>query len=148
MSDINNGIGRAFVRDRYLPQLPPPPSTTGIIGWLRGNLFSSPLNAALTVASFYLLYLIIPPFFDWAFLESGWFGKSNKSCSDLSGACWAVVTARFGQFLFGFYPEDERWRPILVMIIFAISLSIGIGIRTTTSSAAETHTSVCHNCKQ
>ena len=123
MSDINTGIGRAFVRDRYLPQSPPPPSTTGIIGWLRENLFSSPLNAALTLASFYLLYLIIPPFFDWAFLESGWFGKSNKSCSDLSGACWAVVTARFGQFVFGFYPEDERWRPILVVIIFAINLA-------------------------
>ena len=37
------------------------------------------------------------------------------------GACWAVVTARFGQFVYGFYPEAERWRPNLV-VLFAINL--------------------------
>jgi len=123
MSDINKNTGRAFVREKHLPQLPPPASTTGVIGWARENLFSSPLNASLTLVSLYFLYLIIPPFFDWAFVESGWFGTSNKSCSHLSGACWAVVTARFGQFVFGFYPEDERWRPAVVTIIFAINLA-------------------------
>ena len=26
------------------------------------------------------------------------------------GACWAVVSRRIGQFVYGFYPEAERWR--------------------------------------
>ncbi len=123
MSDITKDTGQAFVREQHIPQSPPPASTTGVIGWIRENLFSSPLNAALTLVSLYLLYLIIPPFFNWAIVEAGWTGTSNKSCSELTGACWAVVTARFGQFIFGFYPEDERWRPILVMIMLAANLA-------------------------
>ncbi|MDB3918065.1 amino acid ABC transporter permease, partial [bacterium] len=31
------------------PDLPPPIRTTGIIGWSRKNLFSSPLNTILTL---------------------------------------------------------------------------------------------------
>ena len=39
-----------------------------------------------------------------------------------SGACWAFVNAKFGQFMFGRYPIDERWRPILVAILFVALL--------------------------
>jgi general L-amino acid transport system permease protein len=34
-----------------------------------------------------------------------------------SGACWAFVS-KFGQFMFGRYPLDERWRVILTAILF------------------------------
>jgi general L-amino acid transport system permease protein len=122
MSELNSPHNRAFVRTNHLPQLSPPVSTSGAIGWARENLFSSPLNTALTLGSIYFLYLIVPPFFDWAFVTSGWFGSSNKDCSGLEGACWAVVTARFGQFIYGFYPEAERWRPTLVVLLFAANL--------------------------
>ena len=89
---------------------------------MRENLFSSPLNAVLTISSFYLLYLVIPPFVQWAFIDAAWWGSSNKDCAGYDGACWAVVTARFGQFVYGFYPEAERWRPNLVLVLFAINL--------------------------
>ena len=39
------------------------------------------------------------------------------------GACWAFVTSRIGQFVYGFYPEAERWR---VNVAFAL-LAAGIG---------------------
>ena len=48
MSDAMNKHDRAFVRTEHLPQSPPPVSTSGVIGWARENLFSSPLNAVLT----------------------------------------------------------------------------------------------------
>ena len=57
MSDTTNIPNRVFVREENIPQAPPPISTSGIIGWLRQNLFSSPLNAVLTILSFYLLYI-------------------------------------------------------------------------------------------
>ena len=57
----------SYVRTESHPDLPPPTSETGIIGWLRHNLFSSWLNTLLTVAAAYVLYKIFPPFFDWAF---------------------------------------------------------------------------------
>ena len=122
MSDAMNKHDRAFVRTEHLPQSPPPVSTSGIIGWARENLFSSPLNAVLTIASFYFLYLVVPPFVQWAFIDAAWWGSSNKDCAGYDGACWAVVTARFGQFVYGFYPEAERWRPNLVLVLFAINL--------------------------
>ena len=40
---------------------------------------------------------------------------SLKECRAINpeGACWAMVNARFGQYLFGFYPPELIWRPIL-----------------------------------
>ena len=46
------------------PDRPPPVALTGALGWMRENLFSSWLNAFLTVASIYLLYSVIPPLVD------------------------------------------------------------------------------------
>ena len=122
MKNKTNKNESAFVRTRYLEQSPPPKATTGTIGWVRENLFASPLNAVLTITSLYFLYLVVPPFVQWAFVDAVWFGNSNKDCAGYEGACWAVVTARFGQFVYGFYPESERWRPNLVLILFVINL--------------------------
>ena len=43
-------------------------------------------------------------------------GNTRFDCK-VEGACWAWVDQRFGQFLFGFYPEGERWRVILAFIL-------------------------------
>ena len=42
------------------PDLPPPITNVGVIGWLRSNLFSSWPNTVLTFAAIYLLYLTLP----------------------------------------------------------------------------------------
>ncbi len=51
------------------PDLPPPARTTGMVGWVRGNLLSSPLNVALTLLSIWLLWSILPPAIHWLFTE-------------------------------------------------------------------------------
>lgn len=122
MKNKTNKNESAFVRTRYLEQSAPPKATSGTLGWVRENLFASPLNAVLTITSLCFLYLVVPPFVQWAFVDAVWFGNSNKDCAGYEGACWAVVTARFGQFVYGFYPESERWRPNLVLILFVINL--------------------------
>jgi general L-amino acid transport system permease protein len=99
------------------PDLPPPASTVGVIGWLRRNLFSSPLNAVLTIVSAYLIYVTVPPFLDWAIFSANWnAGTSRADCLN-DGACWTMVRARFGQFLYGYYPYDQRWRVNFGMIL-------------------------------
>jgi len=122
MSDTTNIPNRVFVREENIPQAPPPLSTSGIIGWLRQNLFSSPLNAVLTILSFYLLYTVLPPLIDWVFLTSVWTGDSNQDCKGIEGACWAIIPNRFGQFIYGFYPEAERWRVNLTFVLFCLNL--------------------------
>ena len=39
------------------PDLPPPVSTTGPLAWIKTNLFSSPLNTALTILSLSLIHI-------------------------------------------------------------------------------------------
>ena len=38
------------------------------------------------------------------------------------GACWPFIQAKFSQFIYGFYPEPERWRVNLTFLIAAILL--------------------------
>ena len=108
------------------PDLPPPTGMTGPVGWMRENLFSSPLNIALTIFSLFLLYLIIPPIVNWAILTATWTfppevitGDRAPNTSDCAGegACWIFVRVRIGQFIYGFYPEPERWRVILSFVM-------------------------------
>jgi general L-amino acid transport system permease protein len=105
----------AAVRERH-PELPPPASATGAIGWLRQNLFDSPLNGALTLLAAYLLYLVLPPVVKWAFIDADWSGSTRESCSR-TGACWVFIHVRLNQFLYGFYPAAEQWRVNLTALL-------------------------------
>ncbi|MCP4188525.1 MAG: amino acid ABC transporter permease [Gammaproteobacteria bacterium] len=91
------------------PDLPPPPSTVGVVGWLRKNLFSNTTNTLLTVLSLYMLYILVPPVISWVFINSDLNGDSRDACTS-GGACWVFIKARLGQFVYGFYPTEERWR--------------------------------------
>ncbi|MEM8814111.1 MAG: ABC transporter permease subunit, partial [Pseudomonadota bacterium] len=105
------------------PDLPPPPGTTGVIGWLRQNLFSGWVNTILTLATFYLLFISIPPILQWGIFDANISASSRAECAELSsGACWAVVRERIAQFTFGFYPEAERWRPVLALFMLIAAM--------------------------
>ena len=105
-----------------LPQRPPPASTVGLFGWLRANLFSSGLNLALTAASVGVLALALPPFFRWAFLEADFSGVVGNDCAGV-GACWAWLDQRIGQFIYGFYPAELRWRVNIALVLLAPALA-------------------------
>ena len=98
------------------PDLPPPASEVGVIGWLRRNLFSSPANTVLTLVAIYLLYLIIPPLVDWAIISANWGPGTSRAACTKSGACWTMIRARFGLLMYGFYPLDQRWRVDLTFL--------------------------------
>jgi general L-amino acid transport system permease protein len=58
----------SFVRTEMLPEQTPPVTQTGAIKWLRENLFSSWLNAILTILSLYVIYWVISHVAGWMFL--------------------------------------------------------------------------------
>jgi general L-amino acid transport system permease protein len=116
----------ATEQERYRPgthpSLPPPITVAGPIGWLRANLFSSPLNVLLTLLSVALLLFVLPPLIQWAFIDATFTGVVRDPCNDVNGvdkpgACWTIVNARFLQFMYGFYPIDERWRVNLSFLL-------------------------------
>ncbi len=89
-----------------------------VAGWLRTNLFSSPLNAALTAGALLLLFVTVPPLIDWAFVAADFSGETRNDCSR-DGACWVFVKMRFWQFVYGFYPAPERWRVDVAFVALA-----------------------------
>ncbi|TWI58440.1 general L-amino acid transport system permease protein [Pseudomonas duriflava] len=103
----------------FKPSLPPPTLNVGVIGWLRTNLFSSVGNTLLTLVALYLIWLVVPPIFNWAFLQADWAGATRADCT-AEGACWVFVKERFGQFMYGFYPAELRWRVDLTAVLAVV----------------------------
>jgi general L-amino acid transport system permease protein len=103
---------------------PPPPTSRGAADWARRNLFSSPLNAALTLGCLILVIWAAPPLIRFFLLHAVWSGTDRDPCvkSAASGACWAFVRAWFSYFVYGFYPASERWR----VDLFFAALALGV----------------------
>ena len=99
----------------------PPVTQVGVLGWIRTNLFKGWLNSCLTIIAVYLLWLIIPPFIRWAFVDSLWF-STGAECQQTSGACWSVVTANIRFITFGFFPYEQQWRPFVAMVLLVCLL--------------------------
>ena len=68
------------VEPKGAPVLRPPVTQTGVLGWLRANLFSTWYNAILTLLGLYILYSLIPPLIDWAFVRADWSGDTREAC--------------------------------------------------------------------
>jgi general L-amino acid transport system permease protein len=97
------------------PDMAPPSTEVGIIGWIRHNLFSSTTNIVITVLTMYLLYIIVPPLLNWIFFDAVFSAESRDDCRAIAkaageelGACWAFIGKRFEIFVYGFYPVEER----------------------------------------
>lgn len=104
------------------PDLPPPSSSRGVIGWMRRNLFSSIPNAILSIVSIVFILWAIYGILDWTIFSAVWIGDDKDACiAQPHGACWIFVEARFNQFMFFRYPEAEQWRPILVGVLLVVA---------------------------
>ncbi len=90
------------------------------VRWSRKNLFSSPVNGALTFLVALVLVSVVPPFIQWSLIDATFFGESRSACTG-EGACWAVITARFKLFVRGFY-DGSSWRLWLVAALLAAAL--------------------------
>lgn len=99
----------------------PPLTNIGVIGWIRHNLFNGYLNSLATILIFIVFLKLVPQFVQWAFIDSVWF-TSGKECHQVEGACWSVVTQNIRFNIFGYYPYEQQWRPLVAMIILVSML--------------------------
>ncbi len=92
------------------------------LSWVRANLFSSWLSTAVTLLLAYLIARGLIAMLDWSIVKAVWSvpGGDTEICRALrgSGACWAVVGAKYRFILFGAYPYDEQWRPAVCIALF------------------------------
>jgi general L-amino acid transport system permease protein len=116
-----------FVRDTMLPAAEPPAGERGVILWLRTNLVSSWFNAILSVLSVAAIGWAVWAIFPWL-ANSVWFNAASlDQCREVldgvSGACFAVITERWQQLLYGFYPQELYWRANLALLLLAVALA-------------------------
>ena len=113
----------------------PPVATTGLIGWLRMNLFSNFFNTIITLLVIYFLYQLIPWFLNWSVFTAdfthNYLGErisDRTGCSRVAnpeeyhGACWSIIIVRFYQFIYGFYPVEQVWRVNLTYFLLTVAI--------------------------
>ncbi|MBT0955792.1 amino acid ABC transporter permease [Alphaproteobacteria bacterium KMM 3653] len=117
----------AFVRETEIPASPPPAAETGVVKWLRANLFATWANSLLTIVAIYVIYLILAGTLPWianGIWNAGSLGECREILSGKVGACFAVLTERWPQLIYGFkYPTSEYWRPTLAFFLMLVALA-------------------------
>ncbi|MGJ5078381.1 amino acid ABC transporter permease [Bradyrhizobium sp. HKCCYLS3013] len=112
MTDIT---ASTFIRQDMAGERPAPIKTTGFVGFVRTRLLNSPTNILLTLVSALLIWFTVIPAVKFLLVDAVWVGKDREACLAQNaghpvGACWPYISAKFGQFMYGFYPEADRWR--------------------------------------
>lgn len=108
---------------------PAPIRTEGLVPWLRANLFGDWISALVTLAIGALLVVAVSNLFDWGVLHAV-FRPDADVCQAArgSGACWGVIAEKYRLILFGRYPFDDQWRP-LVATVMLVSLLVASCVR-------------------
>jgi hypothetical protein len=105
---LDNSDTRRIIRPVIHYEEPPirkPPITeTGVIGWLRTNLFGSPGDTILTIFSIMVVISATSGFLKWS----------------IAKADWDVVTRNLRLFTSGRYPVEYVNRVTLVALIIAV----------------------------
>lgn len=137
-----------FVRREMIAPQAPPALQAGAVKWLRENLFSGWLNTLLTLVGLFTIYTLLRMALPW-FLNGVWNANSFGECRQIvmaangqsindagvvvnaagkevemaTGACWAMIRERWNQFMFGFYPRDLYWRPVMALLLLLVALA-------------------------
>ncbi len=103
-SEVPQDPGTTYAPGQH-PDLPPPRGTVGFLGWLRGNLFSGPINTIATLATAVLVYIVVVPMANWAVVDAVVTGEDRRVC-DLGR-----TAALIGDNVRAFNPEHYALDP-------------------------------------
>ena len=95
--------------------------TSSLSVW-RERLFGTPFTGFTSVVLMVLIAWIAIPLIRWAVIDATWIGSTRADCAP-GGACWVFIRARFGQFMYGLYPVDQRWRVDIAGIAFVLGIA-------------------------
>ncbi len=100
-----------------------PIRTEGLGPWLKRNLFSNVPSTVATIALLGLAAWYLPQLLNWVLLKAV-FAPNYEQCQAArgSGACWGVVTEKYRLIIFGRYPFDDQWRPLIATIAMVSAL--------------------------
>jgi len=96
---------------------PAPIKTDGLLAWIRLNLLGDWKTALATLLLGGLLLWLIPQLVSWALLRAVWVPIADACRVDGAGACWGVVAEKYRLIIFGRYPFEEQWRPLVATLL-------------------------------
>ena len=100
---------------------PAPTRNSGPLAWIRTNLFRDWSTALMTLVIGSALLYLVPQLLSWAIFRASWLPNFEACRVDGVGACWGVVTEKYRIILFGRYPFEQQWRPLV-----ATTLMLGL----------------------
>lgn len=95
---------------------PAPIRSEGAVAWVRKNLFDNWMTTLGTLLIALVLFRFIPPLVSWFFINAVWISDYNV-CHAASGACWGVIPEKYRIIIFGRYPFEEQWRPLVATLL-------------------------------
>ena len=107
---------------------PAPLHKTSALDWIQLNLFSSPSSALCSLLVICALGWCVPRLLHWAVFNAVWQPNALACRADGAGACWGVIAEKYRFILFGRYPFEEQWRPLVATALMT-ALLMASGIR-------------------
>ena len=100
-----------------------PEKMTGTMAWIRRNLFADWASSIATLAILGVFAYVIPGIVEWGVIHAVW-KPDNDACREAAGigACWGVIVEKYRLIIFGRYPFDQQWRPLIATLLMVILL--------------------------
>ena len=93
MSDVS------YVRTEMLPEVEPPASEVGLVGWLRANMFSSWINGTISVLAIVVVLALLNEIYYWAVVYAQVNSGSLGECREGVNALPTRGNFQFGDLL-------------------------------------------------
>jgi general L-amino acid transport system permease protein len=122
MTDTQAQGDVSYVRQEVLKAEPPPMRVHGVWPWMRANLFNGVGNTILTLVGVAIGLWVLVPVIEWTLVNAIWSGTREACAAQPGGACWAFVKANLGQYIYGRYPDPERWRVNVFFVLMVIGI--------------------------
>ncbi|MBX3610437.1 MAG: amino acid ABC transporter permease [Hydrogenophaga sp.] len=97
---------------------PSPVRQSGPMVWVRRNLFADWKSVLATVIVAAVLVWALPGLWRWV-IAGAVFRPDPEACQAARGvgACWGVVAEKYRIILFGRYPFEDQWRPLVATLL-------------------------------
>lgn len=108
-----------------IPARPSPVRTSGLVPWIKTNMFGDWRSTATSLVLIALVLYILPNLFSWG-VWNAVFVTDPQACQDMrgTGACWGVVAEKYRIILLGRYPFEEQWRPVVATSLMVAGLIV------------------------
>jgi len=96
---------------------PAPVNTEGPVAWVRANLLADWKTTLATLMIGGMLLWLLPQLLNWAIVKAVWVPNFDACRVEGAGACWGVIAEKYRIIIFGRYPFEEQWRPLVATLM-------------------------------